>query len=65
LALAAEGAKVALAARRAERLEELVKRISKDGGQAMSIAADVSDEAQIREMVSKNPISTRASGHSG
>lgn len=53
LALAAEGAKVALAARRIERLEELVKRISKDGGQAMSIAADVSDEAQVREMVSK------------
>ncbi len=45
LALAAEGAKVALAARRIERLEELVKRISKDGGQAISIAADVSDEA--------------------
>lgn len=53
LALAAEGAKVALAARRIERLEELVKRISKDGGQAMSITADVSDEAQVREMVSK------------
>lgn len=53
LALVAEGAKVALAARRADRLEELVKRISEGNGQSISIVADVSDEAQVREMVSK------------
>lgn len=53
LALAAEGAKVALAARRADRLQELVKRISESGSQAISVVADVSDEAQVQEMVGK------------
>lgn len=53
LALAAEGAKVALAARRADRLQNLVKRISESGSQAISVVADVSDEAQVQEMVGK------------
>jgi NADP-dependent 3-hydroxy acid dehydrogenase YdfG len=53
LALAAEGAAVALAARRAERLEALVKRIGDKGGQAMPIIADVADEQQVQEMVRK------------
>ena len=44
LALAAEGARVAAAARRADRLETLVKRIKEGGGQALLITADVSDE---------------------
>ena len=51
LALAAEGAYVALVARRAERLEALVKQIEDSGGQALSIIADVADEKQAQEMV--------------
>ena len=51
LALAAQGANVALAARRSDRLAGLVKRIEERGGQAMPLAVDVADEAQVREMV--------------
>ena len=51
LALAAEGAHVAVAARRSDRLEALVRRIEKTGGQAMPIIADVADEAQAHDMV--------------
>jgi NADP-dependent 3-hydroxy acid dehydrogenase YdfG len=51
LALAAEGANVAVAARRVDRLETLIKRIEEGGGQAFPIQADVADEAQAREMV--------------
>lgn len=53
LALAAVGAQVAIAARRADRLETLAKRIQENGGQALPIVADVSDEAQTRIMVDK------------
>ncbi len=53
LALAAEGAKVALVARRAERLSNLVQRISESGGQALPIVADVVDDTQAHEMVQK------------
>jgi NADP-dependent 3-hydroxy acid dehydrogenase YdfG len=51
LALAAAGAKVALAARRAERLEEIVARIEADGGEAVAIPTDVADEAQANAFV--------------
>ncbi|MBV9688412.1 MAG: SDR family NAD(P)-dependent oxidoreductase [Ktedonobacteraceae bacterium] len=51
LALAAEGAYVALAARRVERLEAVVKRIEDSGGQAIAIIADVANEKQTQEMV--------------
>jgi NADP-dependent 3-hydroxy acid dehydrogenase YdfG len=53
LALAAEGARVAVAARRADRLENLTKRISDNGGLAMPIVADVADEAQAHDMLLK------------
>lgn len=53
IALAAEGARVALAARRADRLEKLVKRILDNGGQALPIVADVADDAQAHDMVLK------------
>jgi len=53
LALVAEGAKVAVAARRGDRLKELVKRISESGGQAIPIIADVADETQARDIVLK------------
>jgi NADP-dependent 3-hydroxy acid dehydrogenase YdfG len=41
--LAARGAKVALLARRADRLEALLSRIEKDGGTAIAVTADVTD----------------------
>lgn len=44
MALAAAGASVAVSARRAERLAALVARIEANGGNAMSLPGDVSDE---------------------
>jgi len=51
LACAQAGAKVALGARRADRIEELAARIKADGGQAVAIETDVSDEAGARAFV--------------
>ena len=45
--LAARGAKVAVAARRVERLESLVAEIEADGGEAVAVAMDVTDSASI------------------
>lgn len=52
-ALAAEGAVVAIAARRTDRLQALVKRITDAGGKALALEADVTDEAQANDMVQK------------
>jgi NADP-dependent 3-hydroxy acid dehydrogenase YdfG len=46
LALAAEGAAVAVAARRRDRLEGLAKRIEGDGGRVLVCETDVTDEGQ-------------------
>ena len=51
LALAAHGAKVAVAARRVERLETLTTHIKKSGGEALALACDVADEAQVSQAV--------------
>jgi 3-oxoacyl-[acyl-carrier protein] reductase len=48
LKLAEAGAAVALAARNQEKLEELAKAISANGGQAATFAMDVGDEQQIK-----------------
>lgn len=48
---AKEGCKVVLAARRIERLEELAKEIRAAGGEALPVAMDVSQPAQIEAMV--------------
>jgi NADP-dependent 3-hydroxy acid dehydrogenase YdfG len=53
LALAAHGAAVALAARRADRLEALAQRIGDAGGRALAVAADITDEAQARAAVQR------------
>ncbi|OKJ70349.1 SDR family oxidoreductase [Streptomyces sp. CB02460] len=45
--LAAQGVRVALLARRAERLEELAAKITADGGRALAVAADVTDQASV------------------
>ncbi len=46
-ALAARGAKVALIARRRDRLETLVTQIAESGGEALALVCDVADEAQV------------------
>jgi NADP-dependent 3-hydroxy acid dehydrogenase YdfG len=51
LALAREGAALALGARRKERLEELAERIASEGGRALPIEVDVSDEEQARRFI--------------
>ncbi|MER8708607.1 SDR family NAD(P)-dependent oxidoreductase [Mesorhizobium sp. M1088] len=52
-ALAAAGAKVAIAARRADRLEALAARIEKAGGTALRIEADVTSNDDVTAMVDK------------
>jgi NADP-dependent 3-hydroxy acid dehydrogenase YdfG len=51
MALARAGAAVGVGARRADRLEDLVNRIEADGGRAVALGADVSDEDQARGFV--------------
>lgn len=53
LDLAARGAAVALAARRADRLEALAGKIRADGGTAAVLEVDVTDEAQARDAVQR------------
>ncbi len=45
--LAANGAKVVLAARRVDRLEALVSKIREHGGEAIAVELDVADQAAI------------------
>src|SRR5678815_328115 len=45
--LAASGAKVAVAARRTDRLSALVDEIKAAGGEAVAVAMDVQDEASV------------------
>ncbi|ESY85607.1 oxidoreductase [Mesorhizobium sp. LNHC220B00] len=52
-ALAAAGARVAVAARRVERLEALAARIEKIGGTALRIEADVTSSDDVAAMVGK------------
>ena len=52
-ALAAEGASVVVAARREDRLSDLVERINGNGGKALSVSADVTDEGQAHELIQK------------
>jgi NADP-dependent 3-hydroxy acid dehydrogenase YdfG len=51
LALAGEGASVALGARRLDRLESLRERIEDDGGRAAAIEVDVGDEGNARAFI--------------
>jgi NAD(P)-dependent dehydrogenase (short-subunit alcohol dehydrogenase family) len=48
---AARGAKVTAAARRADRLDSLVREITEAGGEATAIATDVSDASDVEAMV--------------
>jgi NADP-dependent 3-hydroxy acid dehydrogenase YdfG len=51
--LAAQGAAVALVARRVDRLQALADRIVSDGGRALTIEADVTVEAEVRAAVER------------
>ena len=53
VALAAEGAAVALVARRSDRLQELAERIEADGGRALVLEADVTDQEQAQAVVER------------
>ncbi|MBW4455675.1 MAG: SDR family NAD(P)-dependent oxidoreductase [Nostoc indistinguendum CM1-VF10] len=53
ITLAAEGAKVVIAARRSDRLEVLAKRIESSGGQALPIVTDITDETQANNLIHK------------
>ena len=48
LALAAAGAKVAVAARNAEKLASLVAEIEAAGGEALAVPMDVADAEQVK-----------------
>ena len=50
--LARAGASVAVTARRADRLDDLCEEIAAAGGQAIPLAADVTDLQQVRSVVS-------------
>ncbi|MGH2585311.1 MAG: SDR family NAD(P)-dependent oxidoreductase [Dehalococcoidia bacterium] len=52
-ALAAEGAAVALIARRRDRLKALAARIRAEGGTALVVEADVTDQQQARQAVER------------
>jgi clavulanate-9-aldehyde reductase len=53
LACAQAGAAVALAARRADRIDALAQRITAGGGRAIAVPTDVGEEAQAREFVQR------------
>ncbi|MHC5002872.1 MAG: SDR family oxidoreductase [Planctomycetota bacterium] len=59
VALAGRGVRVALAARRTERLNGIAQRIEAAGGRALAIAADVTDRDAVRRAVEET---TRAFG---
>ena len=49
--LAARGARVVLGARRTDRLQALADELTRRGGQALAVATDVTDRAQVRRLV--------------
>jgi len=53
LQLAGQGAKVVVAARRVERLEQVAEECHQRGGEALVVPTDVSDESQCKELVEK------------
>lgn len=54
LQLAAQGAKLVLAARRVDRLEQISAECRQLGGEALVIPTDVSVEAQCRDLIEKS-----------
>jgi NADP-dependent 3-hydroxy acid dehydrogenase YdfG len=52
-ALAAEGAAVVVAARREDRLSGLVERVEGNGGRALAVSCDVTDEEQAHGLIQR------------
>jgi NADP-dependent 3-hydroxy acid dehydrogenase YdfG len=52
-ALAAEGAAVVAGARRKERLDGLVEEVTQDGGKAIAVECDVTDEEQAHDLIQR------------
>lgn len=52
-ALAKQGAKITLAARREEKLAQIAKEIIEAGGEALTVKTDVSQKNQVEEMVAQ------------
>jgi NADP-dependent 3-hydroxy acid dehydrogenase YdfG len=53
LTLAALGARVTVVARRADRLDALVEKITSSGGHALAVRADITDEEQAHSVVAR------------
>ncbi len=53
LQLAGQGAKVVLAARRVDRLEQAANECRRSGGEALSVPTDVTDEAQCKILIER------------
>ena len=53
LQLASEGACVSLAARNAERLQEIAQECNQLGGSAIAIPTDVTDQQQCQNLIKK------------
>jgi NADP-dependent 3-hydroxy acid dehydrogenase YdfG len=52
-ALAAEGAAVVAGARRKERLDGLIEEVTRDGGKAIAVESDVTDERQAHDLIQR------------
>ncbi|WNZ27039.1 SDR family NAD(P)-dependent oxidoreductase [Leptolyngbya sp. NK1-12] len=53
LALAAEGARIVLAARRSEKLDQVAEQIQANGGNALPIKTDVTNQTQAQQLIQK------------
>ena len=53
LALALDGARVAVAARSMDHIQRVVEEIGTDGGQALAVKLDVSDPSSVQSMVDR------------
>jgi NADP-dependent 3-hydroxy acid dehydrogenase YdfG len=49
--LSAQGATVALGARRVERIQSLADELTSNGGQALAVATDVTEREQVQKLV--------------
>ncbi|MFN5725861.1 MAG: SDR family NAD(P)-dependent oxidoreductase, partial [Pseudanabaena sp.] len=53
IALAEEGAYVAIAARRADKLNEVAQKIEASGGKVLQVVTDITDEVQVQNLIAK------------
>ncbi|MFN7616168.1 MAG: SDR family NAD(P)-dependent oxidoreductase, partial [Pseudanabaena sp.] len=53
IALAEEGAYVAIAARRTDKLNEVAQKIEASGGKVLQVVTDITDEVQVQNLIAK------------